>query len=65
MKRETLLLATSGPVISSSLDDLLAPGVMVEVGADVAGANGAFVETALTEQDAWESRDDLVGGSRR
>lgn len=50
----------SAPVVSASLDDLLTPGVMVEVDANVADAYGAFDETALTEQAAWESRDDLV-----
>jgi type IV secretion system protein VirB1 len=61
MNRDTPRLVPSSPVISSSLDDLLTPGVMVEVAANVAAASGAFEETALTEQEAWESRDDLIG----
>ena len=47
------------PIISSSLDDLLTPGVMVEVDPDVADAYGAFEESALGEADAWDSNEDI------
>lgn len=47
------------PMISSSLDDLLVPGVMVEVDANRADEYGAFEEHALSEADAWDSNGDL------
>lgn len=47
------------PIISENLDDLLTPGVIVEVDPDVAEDLGAFLETALSEEDAWESNIDL------
>jgi type IV secretion system protein VirB1 len=47
------------PVLSSSLDDLLIPGVMVEVDADVADEHGAFEEHALSEAEAWDANGDL------
>jgi len=47
------------PIVSSSLDDLLTPGVMVEIDVDVADAYGAFEESALDEADAWDSNGDL------
>ena len=46
-------------MISTSLQDMTVPGVMVEVDADEAEAMGAFVETALTEVDAWDANFDL------
>lgn len=48
-------------VISTTLDDLTVPGVMIEVDPDEAEANGAFRETALSESDAWESNGDEGG----
>jgi type IV secretion system protein VirB1 len=48
------------PVISTNIDDILIPGVQVELTAEEAEALGAFEETALSEQDAWESNCDLV-----
>ena len=50
------------PLLSLSLDDLMTPGVMVEVDPDAAEALGAFEETGLSEEDAWEAlidREDL------
>ncbi len=48
------------PVISTDMKDLLVPGVMVEVDAATAEYYGAFVETALSEEDAWEANADLI-----
>jgi hypothetical protein len=36
----------------------MTPGVMVEVDPDVAGELGAFEETALSEDDAWDANVD-------
>lgn len=47
------------PVLSSSLDDLLIPGVIVEVDAGVADEHGAFLEYAISEADAWDANGDL------
>lgn len=46
------------PVISQSLDDLLIPGVIVEVDPDEADRMGVFEEDALDEATAWESNPD-------
>lgn len=43
------------PIISSNLEDLDTPGVMVEVDPEEADLLGAFEETALSEEDAWLS----------
>lgn len=51
--------ASSHPVISRSIEDLLTPGVIVEVTAEEAERYGAFEEIALTEEEAWESNMDL------
>jgi type IV secretion system protein VirB1 len=48
------------PVISTNSDDILIPGVQVELTAEEAELLGAFEETAMSEQDAWESNCDLV-----
>ena len=50
---------TSPLILSQNLDDALTPGVMVEVDPAEAEALGAFEETALSEQDAWEANADL------
>jgi hypothetical protein len=47
-------------VLSTDLADLLAPGVVVELDAGEAESLGAFVETALTETDAWAANADLA-----
>jgi len=47
------------PVVSESLDDLLVPGVIVEVDPDEADRLGAFEEDALDDDAAWESNVDL------
>ena len=40
--------------------DALTPGFQVELGPDEAERAGAFVEDALSEQDAQESTEDLA-----
>ena len=50
---------TASPVISITVDDLLVPGVVVELEAGEAEDLGAFEETALTAADAWEANADL------
>ncbi len=50
---------TAQAVISTTLDDLLVPGVVVELDAHEAEEIGAFEETALTEADAWHANADL------
>ena len=50
---------TAQAVISTNLDDLLVPGVVVELDAREAEDLGAFEETALTEAEAWEANVDL------
>lgn len=49
------------PLLSNSMDDLLLPGVVVELEPGEAEAFGAFEETALTEDEAWEANADLDG----
>ena len=51
--------ALADAMMSNSLSDMTVPGVMVEVDADEAEALGAFVETALTEAEAWDANFDL------
>ena len=51
--------AQAEAMMSTSLQDMTVPGVMVEVDADEAEAIGAFVETALTEAEAWDANFDL------
>ena len=46
------------PIISQNLDDFGLPGVIVEVDPETAEELGAFEETALSEEDAWESNSD-------
>jgi hypothetical protein len=52
-------------VISTTLDDLLVPGVVVELDAREAEYLGAFEETALTEAEAWDANADLDAGEVR
>jgi hypothetical protein len=46
-------------MVSTSPDDLLIPGVVVELDAHEADDLGAFEENALTEAEAWEANADL------
>lgn len=55
MNRETTL-----PVISRNEEDAGLPGVQIELTAEQAERNGAFEETAMSEEDAWESNTDLA-----
>jgi type IV secretion system protein VirB1 len=48
------------PIVTNRLDDLLTPGVRVELTPEEAEALGAFEETALSEADAWEANADLA-----
>ena len=45
----------SEPIVSSNLEDLDTPGVIVEVDPEEADLMGAFEETALSEEAAWLS----------
>lgn len=49
----------STAIVSRSPDDLLIPGVVVELDASAADDLGAFEENALTEAEAWEANADL------
>lgn len=62
---------TTMPVVSTNEDDAFVPGVQIEHTAESAELNGAFVETALSEADAWESSTTdpfataiVIGGKR-
>jgi hypothetical protein len=50
---------TTPAIISTTLENLLVPGVVVELDAREAEDFGAFEETALTEAEAWEANADL------
>jgi hypothetical protein len=50
---------TSTAVVSTSPDDLLIPGVVVELDAREAEDFGAFEENALSEAEAWAANGDL------
>jgi hypothetical protein len=52
-------------VLSDSFEDLLVPGVMVELDGAEAEALGAFEEVALSETDAWEANADLDADEAR
>lgn len=53
-------LVPDGDAISDKLADALTPGYQAEFDPDEAERAGAFIEDALTEQDAAESGDDLA-----
>lgn len=55
---DKLLNIRQVPIISQNLDDFGLPGVIVEVDPETAEELGAFEETALSEEDAWESNSD-------
>ena len=52
--------ATGRQVLSKKLDDALTPSFQVEFDPDEAECAGAFVEDALSEQDAAASGEDLA-----
>ncbi len=66
MIRDGKMTDQNHAMMSTSLEDMTVPGVMVEVDADEAESMGAFVETALTESEAWDANIDVAssGGSR-
>jgi hypothetical protein len=53
-------MVPAGDAISDKLADALTPGYQAEFDPDEAERAGAFIEDALTEQDAAESGDDLA-----
>lgn len=53
-------LVPTGDAISDKLTDALTPGYQAEFDPEEAERAGAFIEDALTEQDAAESGDDLA-----
>jgi len=52
-------------VQSLHYEDVTTPGVIVEVEPDAAEGLGAFEESALTEEEAWESNTDLAEDGTR
>ncbi|WP_435896242.1 conjugal transfer protein TraD (plasmid) [Bartonella heixiaziensis] len=42
-------------VISKILNDVFIPGIQVELDSEAAESYGVFLETALSEEDAWDS----------
>lgn len=46
---------SQGPLITTDLDAFGTPGVVVEVDPETAAELGAFEETALSEEDAWDA----------
>lgn len=48
------------PVISRNLDDLDVPGVQLEMSREEVEAFGMCEETAMSEDEAWESNADLA-----
>ncbi len=51
---------TIKPVVSESQKDAGIAGVQVQYTADEAMRNGAFIETAMSEADAWESNGEIA-----
>lgn len=47
------------PTISQDLGDLMRPGVMVEIDKTDVERLGLVEETALSEDEAWESNTDV------
>ena len=50
----------AGALISRRYADLITPGVVIELDAAEAESLGAFAETALAEDEAWEANADLA-----
>lgn len=55
-----IVLFDPDPVHSSNIDDAELPGVVVELDHETAEREGAFEETALTPEEAWEANADLA-----
>jgi len=51
---DNIPIGRHSPVLPTDYLDLVTPGVVVVVDADEAEALGAFEETALTHEDAWD-----------
>ena len=51
------------PLVSRARADFLTPGVVVEHTRAEADAAGAFVETAMSWDDAWESNADVAAAA--
>lgn len=49
---------TENAMLSDDMTDFMTPGVVIVVDAEEAESLGAFKETALSEEDAWESNFD-------
>ncbi len=48
------------PVISLDTENFQIPGVQIELDPDEAESLGAFEESALSEDDAWEANIDVT-----
>lgn len=51
---------TTIPMLTSNSEELMTPGVMIDVAPNEADQMGAFIETAVSEDDAWEANSDLI-----
>ncbi len=51
---------TTIPMLTSNSEELMTPGVMIDVAPNDADQMGAFIETAVSEDDAWEANSDLI-----
>jgi hypothetical protein len=49
---------TENAMLSDNMADFMTAGVVIVVDAEEAESLGAFEETALSEEDAWESNFD-------
>ncbi len=52
--------ASAEAMLSNDPEDMMLPGIVVEMDADEAESFGAFEEIALSEADAWDANTDLV-----
>ncbi|EJF82642.1 hypothetical protein [Bartonella rattimassiliensis] len=43
------------PILSSTLNDAFIPGVQIPLSLEEAESYGIFLETAFSEEDAWDS----------
>lgn len=55
-----ILLFNPDPIHSSNINDAETPGVVVDLDQETAEREGAFEETALSEEEAWEANADLT-----
>ena len=49
------------PLVTEDLAGLAIPGAIVSIDPETAESMGAFLEDALSEEEAWESNDELLG----